>query len=359
MEIARLASLFLFGPILFLPFAHCGKRLDHTFPNAMRCLSTLLACFFYFLVRWTDTSLGQTLLNAEIAQHGGRTNFTDLINQRPDGGDVIPPYVMSQLRSLTDKPECHKAATHQLITSCQSIREDTLHPKPSLEDLEKRKSIFAARLAICELQEANANTPPQCKAIVSSSVAAYDGSSSSPSQLSADQQVRDDELRACLRALEAKPQSWTSYSNNRQDVTLLCDFSRNQIIKDEALSLFHRLIRLASGFNQALRDALWRAKSQQEAQMANAEALKDLHTEQVRDLARAHQAYKALIQESSDQLTNIVSHMFDKIHSANGSVANLDQMLKAIFLSVVTGGAELASIIQAAKEDSSGLQEVN
>jgi hypothetical protein len=359
MEIARLASLFLFGPILFLPFAHCGKRLDHTFPNAMRCLSTLLACFFYFFVRWTDTSLGQTLLTAEIVQHGGRTNFTDLINQRPDGDDFVPARVVRLLRSSADKPECYKAATHQLITSCQSIREDTLNPKPSLEDLEKRKSIFAARLAICELREANANTPPQCKPIVSSSVAVYDGSSSSPSQLSADQQVRDVELRACLRALEAKPQSWTSYSNNRQDAALLCDVSRNQIIKDEALSLFHLLTGLGSDLAQALADALRRANSQQEAQMANAEALKDLHTEQVRDLAGAHQAHKAVIQESSDQLTNIVSHVFDKIRSVNGSVANLEQMLKAIFLSGVTGGAELASIIQAVKEDFSGLQEVN
>jgi hypothetical protein len=251
---------------------------------------------------------------------------------------------VSLLRSLTDKPECYKTATHQLITSCQSIREDTLHPKPSLEDLEKRKSIFAARLAICELREANANTPPQCKPILSSSVAAYGGSSSSPSQPSADQQVRDDELRACLRALEAKPQSWTSYSNNRQHAALLCDVSRNQIIKDEALSLFHLLIGLGPDFVQALSDAFQHANLLQEAQTAFAKAFKDLHTEQVRDLAGAHQAYKAVIQESSDQLTNIVSHVSDTIRSANGSVTNLKQMVEAVFLSAVTGGAELASI---------------
>jgi hypothetical protein len=105
----------------------------------------------------------------------------------------VPIHVVGLLKTLSDKPECHKVATHQLITSCQSIREDTLQPKPSLEDLEKRKSIFAARLAICELQEANANTPPQCKPILSGPLTAYDRSSSRSPQRSADQQFSRDE----------------------------------------------------------------------------------------------------------------------------------------------------------------------
>jgi hypothetical protein len=310
----------------------------------MRSSNTLAACLFLLLVRGADTSPGQTLLTTHIAQLANRANFTDLINHRPDGGDFVPIHVVGLLKTLSDKPECHKVATHQLITSCQSIREDALQPKPSLEDLEKRKSIFAARLAICELQEANANTPPQCKPILSGPLTAYDSSSSRSPQRSGDQQVSSDELRKCLRALEAKPQSWTSYSNSRQHAALICDVSRSQIIKDEALSLFHLLTGLGSDLVQALADALQRGHSRQEAEMEFAEALKKLHNEQVQDLARSHRAHQAVIEESNNQLTNVVSYVSDTISSARRSAADLKQMVEAIFLSAATGGAELASI---------------
>lgn len=251
---------------------------------------------------------------------------------------------MDLLNTLSDKPACHKATIHQLITSCQSIREDTLHPRPSLEDLETTKSIFAATLAICELREANVKTPSKCMPLLSVSLAAYDGSSSSPSQLSAGQQVSSTNLRACLRGLEAKPQSWTSYSNSRQHVAQICDVSRTEIMKDEALSLFHRLTKLGFDNIQALADALQRANSHREAEIASAKALKELHIAQAQDLARAHRENKAVIQESNNQLTNITNHVSDTIRSAGGRAADLKRMIEATILSAATGDAELASI---------------
>src|SRR5256885_9083620 len=141
MEMVRLVSLFLFLLALPSPFVHCGKRFDRTLPNGMRYLNTFAACLFLLLVRRADTSLGQTLLTTHMAQLGNRANFTDLINHRPDGSDFVPIHVVGQLHTLSDKPECHKVATHQLITSCQSIREDTLQPKPSLEDRSEERRV--------------------------------------------------------------------------------------------------------------------------------------------------------------------------------------------------------------------------
>jgi Tht1-like nuclear fusion protein len=244
---------------------------------------------------------------------------------------------MDLLTALSNKPECYKAVTHQLITSCQSIREVTLSPRPSLEDLETTKSIFAARLAICELQEADANTPSQCKPLLSGSPAASGRASSNPLQLSAGQ------LRACLRALEAKPQSWTSYSNSRQNAALICDVSRAEIMKEEALDLFHVLIEHSFNFVQASADARQHANSHREADLAFAETLKDLHAEEIRNLARARQQTEAVIEESRNQFAQAVSHMSDTIRSAVAITADLEQMVEVIFRSAATGDAELAS----------------
>jgi hypothetical protein len=295
---------------------------------------------------WTDTGLGYTILSAHIASQADPTNLTHLINQRSSSDDFVPVHVVELLKTLSNKPACHKAATRQLITSCQSIREDTFNPRPSLEDLETTKSIFAARLAICELQEANVNTPPQCNSLLSVSLDASNWSSGNPSQFSSQKakQVSSPDLRACLRALEAKPQSWTSYSNSRQHAVLICHASRTEIMKDEALNLFRLLTALGSEISQALVDALERATTRQEAEVAFAEALKNLHSEQLQELASAHRDSKAVIRESSSQLTEAVLHVSHTIHSASVSAAELKQMVEAIFLSAATGGAELASI---------------
>ena len=310
------------------------------------CLEILFASFFYLHLGDTDAHLGHAILSAHIARQGELTNLTDLISQRPADDDAVPRQVLELLKSLNNKPACHKAATQQLITSCQSIREYVLSPRPSFEDLETTKSIFSARLAICELRGANANTPSQCRPLLSISPDAYDDPPRNPSQLSGHlhEQVSGADLRACLRALGAKPQWWTSYSNSRQHAALICDASRTEIMKDEALNLFHLLTTLGFEISQALADALQRAPSRQEAEMAFAEALKDLHTEQLQDLAKAHQYNKATIEESSNQLTEAVHHVFDTVRLASAGAADLKQMVEAIFLSAAAGGAELASI---------------
>jgi Tht1-like nuclear fusion protein len=248
------------------------------------------------------------------------------------------------LKTLNDKPACHKAATHQLITSCQSIREDAMNPRPSVENLETTKSIFAARLAICELRDASARTPPQCAPImtVSARIDMKISQNLSKSTTYAAEQISSGDLRACLKALESKPQSWTSYSNSRQYASMICDASRVDILKDEALELFRLLTNIGYDMSHALADALQRAISQQKAEMAFAKALKDLRTEQLQDLAKAHQENKAVMEESSDQLSKAASHVSDTIRSASGSASDLKQIVEAIFRSAATGGAELA-----------------
>jgi Tht1-like nuclear fusion protein len=245
--------------------------------------------------------------------------------------DVVPTPVRELLEAWDNKPACHKAATRLLIVSCKSTKEDVTNPRPSIENLENTKSIFAARLAICELRDAGVSTPSQCIPITTVS-------GDLPGKISGG------DLRACLKALESKPQSWTSYSNNRQGSVAICAFSRADMMKDEELERLRLLTTVGYGVSQALADALLRATSQQEAEIAFAQALKTLHAEQLRDLAKAYQESKAHLKESSTQLNKAVSHVSDTIHLAGIAAADLKQLVEAIFLSAATGGAELASI---------------
>lgn len=251
---------------------------------------------------------------------------------------------MELLETLNDKPACRKAATRLLITSCQSIREDAINPRPSVEDLETTKSIFAARFALCELRDASARAPPQCAPImaVSAKTDVKISLNLSKSTTHAAEQVNSNDLRACLKALESKPQSWTSYSNSRQYASMICDASRVDIMKDEALELFRLLTTVGYEMSHALTDALRRATSQQEAETAFAEALKNLHAEQLQDLAKAYEESKAVMEVNSDQLSKAASHVSETIRLASGSASDLKQLVEAVFRSVATGNAELA-----------------
>ena len=123
---------------------------------------------------------------------------------------------------------------------------------------------------------------------------------------------------------------------------MICDASRVDILKDEALDLFRLLTTVGYDMSHALADALQRAISRQEAEMAFAEALKDLRTEQLQDLAKTHKESKAIMEESSDQLSKAASHVSDTIRLASASASDLKQIVEAIFRSAATGGAELA-----------------
>ena len=84
------------------------------------------------------------------------------------------------------------------------------------------KSVYATRLAICELRSAGAPIPPKCEsfapALNNDKGKAYDKGDN-----------RD--LSHCLKSLESRPQWWTSYSNNKQNAIVMCRAARVEIEK--------------------------------------------------------------------------------------------------------------------------------
>ncbi len=135
-----------------------------------------------------------------------------LINSAFGQADFVPN-ALAVLDSLKSSPSCARLVFQGLMTECQSLERST-----SLETaLEETKSQYAIRLAICEIAAADVNTPAECELFVPNRREPKQG------QYSAIQS------RRCLHALHSQQQWWTSYSNNLQNVVVVCEASRSMV----------------------------------------------------------------------------------------------------------------------------------
>lgn len=141
------------------------------------------------------------------------------------------------LDSLKSESACHQFASKELVDSCQSISDDA-NPTTSndIEQvLEISRNEYAARLAVCELNTAKAMIPKVCSRFVPSSEACTSGSwwrtksSEQQRRVLCYPQSSKQQVQKCISGLEEKPQSWTSFSNARQNAVMLCQASRERI----------------------------------------------------------------------------------------------------------------------------------
>lgn len=153
------------------------------------------------------------------------------------------------LNSMRSSPSCHQLAASRLIVSCQSVTGQG----SSIRDftiLDKVKSLYSARLGICELREAGAAVPSECSPLFTPQVR-------DPRSTRCDLgDVCSYQLDSCLKVLESKPQWWTSYSNNRQNAAVLCQASRTEIEKDERLDHYEGLVNLTAVLSSHLNSSL-------------------------------------------------------------------------------------------------------
>ena len=124
-------------------------------------------------------------------------------------------HALDILSSAQSSPSCYRIATSDLLDSCHALDGSSAD---SEQDLEFLKSIYAARLAFCEMEGAGSSLPYQCRTVKATT-------DISPSQ------GAKAHLEKCLQALEEKPQSWTSYSNSKQNALTLCKAVRADIDK--------------------------------------------------------------------------------------------------------------------------------
>jgi hypothetical protein len=190
--------------------------------------------------------------------------FSDKLSLQSRGDDVIEkdltalltspmvhqPEVFDEalrlLTSIQSSPSCTRLAASNLISSCQSFTgpsKDTDRSTPDSEAaLDDLKSIYAARLALCELVGAGTPVPSMCAPLIPSDQAkskrgfrAFLKQESKQSGATETDRgiIRGQQLGQCLKSLESRPQWWTSYSNNRQNAVVMCHAARAQIEQGE------------------------------------------------------------------------------------------------------------------------------
>jgi hypothetical protein len=197
----------------------------------------------------------------------GGSNEADLASllkvqaAEPDG---ILSSAIELLTSMNSSPSCNRIAASRLLISCQSIggsgNGQESHPAEALDHV---KSLYAARLAVCEITGAGAPIPEQCSSILtprSSDMLSQRPYREDPNGGEKDV-IQAAQLERCLKSLEARPQWWTSYSNNRQNAVVMCQAARIEIDKEELLNLHKTLTSVIFGLTNTLNQSLHSAES--------------------------------------------------------------------------------------------------
>ncbi|KZF21091.1 hypothetical protein L228DRAFT_278254 [Xylona heveae TC161] len=241
-----------------------------------------------------------------------------MIISDPAGSETeIFSEALKLIASIQESTSCYKLATAHLLVSCREFDGSVKGPgtlakaNPTPITLENIKEIYAARLAICELQGAGAPVPTQCSPLVPQK-----GEKQKPHlrrlMHSLTKQRKGDTgeeefdsavengLSQCLKSLESRPQWWMSYSNSRQNAVIMCQAARAEVEKDELLEIHRTMAGVASEINGALSKTLKVSKAEIHDQKAFAEIVKAFQKSIVQDM----EATKLWSQSFFKQLVN-------------------------------------------------------
>lgn len=174
---------------------------------------------------------------------------TDLIslltNQAKESQYLHEAYAL--IDEVQSAPTCNQLAAYQLLTSCKSFEVSADGTETPIL-LERVKNLYAARLAVCELQSAHAKIPAPCKDVMSISL----------SDLASEEQPRLNRLwygrdgvdakvlQPCLTALHDRSTSWTSYSNNRAQAITMCHAIRDHLEREQTADTHRKLVKVVS-----------------------------------------------------------------------------------------------------------------
>jgi hypothetical protein len=150
------------------------------------------------------------------------------------------------IHPIQSGPRCHYQAALNLLNDCKFLETASADTKGDSEsNLDQVETVYAARLAVCELLSANVNIPPDCKVVMATKEACVKKRFGYASWFSQPEQPKHDKLcypeepnpkqfKRCMKALFAQNQSWMSYSNARQNAVIMCHASRDVIEKGTA-----------------------------------------------------------------------------------------------------------------------------
>jgi hypothetical protein len=144
-------------------------------------------------------------------------------------------------------PRCHYHAALNLLNDCKFLETASTDSKNDAEaNLDQVETVYAARLAVCELQSAYAEIPTDCKVVMASREACikkrgpWFSRQENPkdNRLCYPEEPDPNKFNRCMKALFSINQSWMSYSNARQNAVVMCHASRDVIEKGTYIEAF-------------------------------------------------------------------------------------------------------------------------
>lgn len=257
-------------------------------------------------------------------------DLASLLHFQPTHQEDVFSQALQLLDSLNSSPSCNRIAASRLLTSCQSIKGSSEggHGKVAAETLDFVKSLYAARLAVCELTGAGATLPTDCSPVATSPEDQKHVLNSHQNILSLEEgRIPTGKLELCLKSLESRPQWWTSYSNSRQNAVVMCQAARIEIDKEELLSLHKTLTETTSGLARELKDTLRNAAAETSRNKEFMEAVETMRVKLAYDLEESSSFHQGLFSTLFHEAENFLR---DTVHNVVSTVKGVEFHAEAL-----------------------------
>ncbi|KAI9818845.1 MAG: hypothetical protein M1827_007666 [Pycnora praestabilis] len=325
----------------------------------------------------------ESLFNSNVVEADEGPHLTTLIRAPDVDQPEIYVDALRLLTSLESSPSCTRLATVTLLTSCQALTAPQKDAEGSSAGpeafLDEVRSIYAARLAVCELLGAHAGIPSECSPLMplepANSKRRFQRLWSQSKRLAEDSgnrmtygEVKKQEFARCLKSLESRPQWWTSYSNSRQNAVMMCQAARNEIEKGgsmiriyELLDLHKAMAGVTTDLSSTLATTLRNANAHLVEQKAFAEAVGVFRSQLIHDLegatTKAQAFFGSVVRDLDSVLQAVVGKLFrasksasdetnalsQRIRESKDDVASLRKDVGRVFQEVLRGSSELAA----------------
>lgn len=260
--------------------------------------------------------------------------MASLLKSKNEEYDVLFSEALGLLESMNASPSCNRMAVSKLITSCQSIggRSETADTNMFVT-LEHVRSIYAARLAICELNEAGAAVPAPCLPITVRSLQKkgfFGISSNYKPRFNAAESISRGQIEVCLKSLESRPQWWTSYSNSRQNAVIICQAARFESEREELLELHRTIIQSSAKLDRGLQEALEAAAAGSSRYKEFVQVVEDMRGRLIYNLEETESHFKVtfetLFREMEAYIGSVINSVASAIGILHGKAALLDRV---------------------------------
>ncbi|KAB8219404.1 hypothetical protein BDV33DRAFT_204527 [Aspergillus novoparasiticus] len=295
-----------------------GPHPTIAFPTCMLLLFSLL-----FLVLCSAESSASDLLihrNSSFEE----VDLVSFISSKNTQHDVVFKEAVQLLESMRSFPSCNRIAASRLVKSCQSVREKTNHIDPeTYRVLEHTRALYAARLAICELDGAGTHIPNACLPVTfppPQKKGIFGFSLKSEFPVNDVDTVSVQLLESCLKSLESRPQWWTSYSNSRQNAFIICQAARIENEKEELLNLHRSVVEGSNKLNQGLQEALRAAAAESLQHRAFASEIANMNARLVHDMEETRSHFKAMIEKAFYEIESGAVSVVNTVTSVLGRV---------------------------------------